>query len=569
MFPKLSAPRSLGIRLLIPLFVTVGIVFTVHSYVDYRSTKANLLGFLRSNADQDSDLIRRATHDGMLLNRLDQVQETITRLAEGSGVAAIRVYDKTGVIVLSAHSEEIGRRVELDSETCVSCHKQDETASVGQLERSGLARVPEGPEVLRHLSVIENEASCADAACHAPPSQKKILGVLDVEMSMMPVEATLKAAQRRVVLTTISLLLIIGVVSAVFITRVVHRPVLALHEGTRRIAAGDLDTRIAVRGQHELAELAHAFNQMTADLSSAHKELKGWSQKLEDKVLEKTGELQRAQRQVFHMEKMASLGKLSATVAHELNNPISGMLNYARLVERGLVDQPLEPAAREEMGRYLHFLQKECSRCGKIVTNLLLFARGTGAEMQPVDLNEIVERSLMLVQHHLKVSDIELRTRMLEGDSEIVADGGQLQQALVALLVNALEAMSESENGDGVLSVQLGASDGEVSIEIADTGNGIQADVLPRIFEPFFSTKDEESGVGLGLAVVYGIIQRHGGTITVDSEPGLGTAFHLSLPRKRTAKPTIEPTSGAGLATHAVNRGNGPRGESHHDHDHP
>ena len=567
MFPKLTAPRSLGIRLLLPLFLTVGLVFTIHAYTDYRATKANLLGFLRSAADHDSDLIRRATHDGMLLNRLDEVQETITHLADGSAVEAIRVYDKKGVIVLSAHPEEIGRHIALDSETCVSCHKQDETASVGQLERSGLARVPEGVEVLRHLSIIENESSCANAACHAPPSQKKILGVLDVELSMLPVEAALKAAQQRIVLTTTSLLLIIGVVSAVFITKVVHRPVLALHEGTRRIAAGDLDTRIVVRGQHELAELANAFNQMSEDLSSAQKELKGWAQKLEDKDVEKTGELQRAQRQVLHMEKMASLGKLAATVAHELNNPISGMLNYAKLVERGLEDQPLEPAAREEMERYLRFLQKECGRCGKIVTNLLLFARHTGAEMEPVDLNEIVERSLMLVQHHLKVSDIELRTRMLEGNSEIIADGGQLQQALVALLVNALEAMGGSETGGGVLSVMLGATDGEVSIEIGDTGNGIPPDVLPRIFEPFFSTKHEESGVGLGLAVAYGIIQRHGGTIEVDSEPGLGTTFHLRLPRERPAESTVEAMSSPGLAAHALIRGNRPRGESHHDHD--
>jgi two-component system NtrC family sensor kinase len=255
------------------------------------------------------------------------------------------------------------------------------------------------------------------------------------------------------------------------------------------------------------------------------------------------------------MEKMASLGKLSATVAHELNNPITGMLNYAKLVERGLVDQPLEPAAREEMGRYLHFLQKECSRWVQIVTNLLLFARRTGAEMESVDLNEIVERSLMLVQHHLKVSDIELRTRMLEGNSEIVADGGQLQQALVALLVNAVEAMGGSEAGGGLLSVHLGASDGEVSIEIGDTGSGIPPDALPRIFEPFFSTKAEESGVGLGLAVVYGIIQRHGGTIEAESEPGLGTTFYVRLPRQGPAEPTVEATSGSELAAHALNGG--------------
>ncbi|HSM18489.1 MAG TPA: ATP-binding protein [Gemmatimonadales bacterium] len=566
MTPTLRARRSLGIRLLLPLALTVGIVFAVHSLVNYRSTRADLVGFLRSAADNDSDLIRRATHDGMLLNRLDEVQELITRLAAGPGVAAIRVYDKHGVIVLSAHREEIGRYIALDSETCLSCHQQAHTSDVGELEQSGLARAPEGVEVLRHLAVIPNEPSCATAGCHDPPGQKRILGVLDVEMSMLPVESTLRAAQQRIIATTLALILIIGVVSVVFFNRVVHRPVAALHEGTRRIAAGDLKTRISVRGQHELSELAHAFNRMSEDLSTAQQELKGWSQKLEAKVQEKTSELQRAQRQVLHMEKMASLGKLSATVAHELNNPISGMLNYSRLVERGLEDQPLDPDAREELGRYLHFLQKECSRCGKIVTNLLLFARRTGADMEPIDLNEIVERSLMLVQHHLRVSNIELSTRPLTGNAMIVADGGQLQQALVALMVNAVEAMGGSSNGGGVLSVRLDASDGEITLEIADTGPGIAPEVLPHIFEPFFSTKDQESGVGLGLAVVYGIVQRHGGTIDVDSEPGLGTKFTMRLPRQRPPDASGFSAANPEFELHPAGGTTRPEGDDPHEH---
>ena len=153
---------------------------------------------------------------------------------------------------------------------------------------------------------------------------------------MAPLEAAIRTAQRQFLWTTLILILIVGVVAAVFIRRVVQRPVNELYEGTRRIADGDLDTRIEVRGRHELARLAEAFNQMAGDLRTARREVTEWSQKLEDKVVEKTEELGRAQRQVLHMEKMASLGKLSATVAHELNNPLSGMLTYARLVRREL-----------------------------------------------------------------------------------------------------------------------------------------------------------------------------------------------------------------------------------------
>ena len=190
--------------------------------------------------------------------------------------------------------------------------------------------------------------------------------------------------------------------------------------------SGDLDTRIEVRGRHELARLAEAFNQMAADLSAARREVTEWSQKLEEKVVEKTEELGRAQRQVLHMEKMASLGKLSATVAHELNNPLSGMLTYARLVRRELAEQPIEAEIRDELTRYLSLVEKECSRCGGIVQNLLLFARRTGAAMAPVDLNEVVERSLMLVRHHLEISGVKLHSELLAGDSRIVADAGQI-----------------------------------------------------------------------------------------------------------------------------------------------
>jgi two-component system NtrC family sensor kinase len=281
-----------------------------------------------------------------------------------------------------------------------------------------------------------------------------------------------------------------------------------------------------------LARLAEAFNQMAGDLGVAQREVTQWSQKLEEKVVEKTEELGRAQRQVLHMEKMSSLGKLSATVAHELNNPIGGMLTYARLVRRELAEQPMDDAVREELTRYLSWIEMECSRCGAIVQNLLLFSRRAGAAMSSIDLNEVAERSLMLVRHHLEIKGIELHSELLDGNCRIVADAGQLQQALVALLVNALEAMNGLENGKGKLTLQLGGGDDEVHIDVGDTGAGISAEVLPRIFEPFFSTKETERGVGLGLAVVYGIVQRHGGQIDVESQIGQGTVFHLRLPRQ-------------------------------------
>jgi two-component system NtrC family sensor kinase len=528
--------QSLGFHLLAPLVVTIAVVLAIHAMISFRSTEDDFLRLVRADVDRSSELIKRATHDGMLLNRKDEVRATIERLAQGPEIAAIRVYDKEGTIMVSAHKDEVGRRLDPDSETCLCCHEQTRPKDTAVLDQSGLAQPDDGPGVLRRLSVIENEPTCSAAACHAHPAEQRVLGVLDLEMSMAPLETALATVQRHVLWTTLALIAIVGLVVAVFIRRVVQRPIRRLFQGTRRIADGDLDTRIEVRGRHELARLAEAFNRMATDLSAARREVTEWSQKLEEKVVEKTEELSRAQRQVLHMEKMASLGKLSATVAHEINNPISGVLAYARLVRRELAEQPLPAEVRDELTRYLSLVEKECVRCGAIVQNLLVFARRTGAEMAPTDLNEVVQRSLMLVRHRLETSGTQLYAELPGGDNQIVADAGQLQQALVALLVNAVEAMQGRQGVENRLTVRLQGDANEVRIEVGDTGVGIPPEVLPQIFEPFFSTKESQNSVGLGLAVVYGIVQRHGGQVEVESQVGRGTVFRLRLPRRPPAK---------------------------------
>ncbi|MHB1191816.1 MAG: sensor histidine kinase [Longimicrobiales bacterium] len=523
---------SLGVRLLVPLFVAVGAVLAAHAFLSFRSAEERFLVLVRGEAQRASGLIRRATHDGMLLNRLDEVQATIERLGEGGEVAAIRVYDRGGTIVMSSDRTELGRKVPLTAAPCASCHGEETPGAPPEFEavdvtEAGTGEGGSNEEVLRHLSVIANEPSCSAGGCHSGDAGEQVLGVLDVEMSMQPLEAALSDARMQLLGTTLALFVAIALVAAFVFRRFVRHPIAELQEGARRIAGGDLSTRIEIRGGHELALLATDFNRMAEDLSRAQQEVDEWSRTLEEKVEERTEELKSAQHQVLHMEKMASLGKLSATVAHELNNPLSGILTYARLVERELGEQPLDEGVRGELARYLAVVQQESTRCGAIVKNLLVFARREGGEMAFTDLNEIVDRSLMLVRHHMEMGGVTLQARLLEVDPLVFGVAGELQQALVALFVNAVEAMKKG----GELRVRMWGDAVQVGIDIEDTGTGIPAEVLPNIFEPFFSTKEKESGVGLGLAVVYGIIHRHKGIIGVESEVGKGAVFHIVLPR--------------------------------------
>jgi two-component system NtrC family sensor kinase len=525
-----SHSSSLSLSLFLWLFGVIIVAFAGYAWVSVRTSSDHWNQTVLACAARFSDLIRSSTHYGMLLNRKQDVHQIIETVAREPGVEGVRIYDKNGVIIFSAEESEIGQAVDMHAEACVICHEQSRP----------LSEVPSGNQVRifgdrnsgRILGLIEpirNLPECSSAACHAHPPDQTVLGVLDVKMSMAQADATLASATRQLIVAAILTALLVGMAAAVFILRVVRRPVKKLIDVTERISKGDLETQIDVNGHDEMGQLAVSFNRMTGDLREAREELTRWSDKLESRLMEKTTELNRTQRQVVHMEKMASLGKLAATVAHELNNPLAGILNYSKLVDRSLAEGGLPDVERTELQRCLGLIQKEASRCGDIVRNLLLFARQSGAELALVPLNPIIDRSLMLVHHHMEMTGVQLETSLFEeGADQVVCDGNQIQQALVALLVNAVEAMPDG----GTLSLRAVGREEWVAIAVTDTGTGIPPEVIPHVFEPFFSTKDKAEGVGLGLAVAYGIIQRHGGDIEIESQVDHGTTFTVTLPKR-------------------------------------
>jgi len=520
--------HSASARLLAPLLLTIVVVFSIYAFLSFRAISQEWNESVYSYAHKFGELVKRATNHGMLVNRSEDVQYVVQLVAGSPGVEAVNIYNKHGIVAFSHDPSKVGQQVDLQAEACVVCH--DKTAplkAVNTEKRTRIYRNSAGRRVFGVIEPIENEPRCARSGCHAPVTEQSILGIMDVQMSLEPLDLALADAQRRSLWLTIAVMLMVSAGTIAFVYRIVRRPVMKLVEGTQRIAQGDLDSRIDVTSKDELGVLASAFNGMTQDLHKAREESNQWSQQLEQKVVEKTAELGRIQRQVLLMEKMASLGKLAATVAHELNNPLGGILNYAKLVERVVRDETLDEAGKREIQHYLTAIQQESRRSGDIVRNLLLFARPSQASFAPVHLSQIIERSLLLVQHRMAMASIACAYQPATGDDMLTCDPDQIQQVLVALLVNAIEAMEDG----GELHLTVTPASDTIELVIADTGVGIAEDAIGHIFEPFFSTKDKESGVGLGLAVVYGIVTGHRGTIDVASDPGKGTTFTVRLPR--------------------------------------
>ena len=330
---------------------------------------------------------------------------------------------------------------------------------------------------------------------------------------------------------TISALLILlsAVLFFSFIRRVIRKPIKSLIEGTRRIAVMDLDHQINVKSHDELGELSTSFNQMTKELKRANEANIKWSETLEERVLEKSIELERAQSHLMLVDKMASLGKLAGVVAHEINNPIAGILTYAKLSIRNLSDHPSPDQIKDSIEN-LSVIRDESKRCGDIVNNLLHFSRKSFGKRSDNDLRPIISRSIELTKHSADTQRIKLDYLITAKNTIIHCDPAAIQQMLLVFLINAIEAMPEN-GGEVIVELKDGDETGWINLIVRDTGSGISDEDLAHIFEPYYTTKDTSDNTGLGLSVAYRIIvDQHHGKIDIDTKLGAGTAFTIELP---------------------------------------
>jgi len=526
-FPRVRG--SIFLYLFLPLAAVLLIANGLNVWLAIRSVDRDWMQSSDETAAILARMILRSTREAMLANRIEEVREYVHSVGPTPGVAGLRIYDKLGRIRVSSVDAEVGDVVRIDDPACMPCHPGPDFRAASDAGQTRVFEPYAGRRVLGRIEPILNEPACSEASCHVHAGDDRVLGVLDVRMSLQRADALLAAAKWRAARHGALVTLLAGGLSWILLRRLLHRPIRRLIEGVQRVSRGDLEAHVELDLDNEIGELGGAFNRMTGDLRRAHRELTEWSQTLERKVMEKTEELGRTQSHVVHMDKMASLGKLAATVAHELNNPLAGILNYARLVERDVAGLDIDPERRTEIERCLGLVRREAQRSGDIVRSLLLFAKPAGGAFVVSGIDKVVERALMLVRHHAEVHQVRIERQEAGSAATAQFDPDQIEQALVALFVNAIEAMPHG----GTLAVRADLRPDEFTLAVEDTGVGIPREVLPRIFEPFFSTKEGTSGVGLGLAVVHGIVQRHGGRIDVESSPGAGTRFTITLPRRQ------------------------------------
>jgi two-component system NtrC family sensor kinase len=350
----------------------------------------------------------------------------------------IRIFNKNGMIAYSSDSTELRTTVDIEHTACNSCHFKNPIPST--LPVKDLINKSEGSLVL--INPIINERACYDADCHAHKSTDKLLGIISVQMSTETVDNIISSSINNFI-TGIAITFFLLILATAFTIRYsVNKPLRKVFEGIKEIGIGNLNYRIVLNRKDELGMMAKEFNSMKEKLKSAYDEIKDWNEHLNKKVEQKNQELRSIYEQIVQVEKLASLGKLSATVAHELNNPLEGILTYSKLVTKKL-DKFEDKEKYEDVIKILQLISDESSRCGRIVKDLLQFSHQDEIQFVSSSLREIINRALKLMNHHFQINNIKVKTDFKIEDVFVECDAQRIEQALIAILVNAVEAMPE------------------------------------------------------------------------------------------------------------------------------
>ena len=618
--------NKIGLKLIVAVGITAIITIGIFAYFNIQRQSNALLSEVERHANQLSETVKSSTRYDMLLNQRERIDKAIITIGQQQGIRSVRILNKQGEIIYSSQKNDVGKMVDKKAESCYACHAANQPLERLPInKRTRIYRTEkDSSRILGIITPIYNEKSCWEANCHAHSKDKSILGVLDVTTSLADVDNEIRRGEIEIVIFALAAIIALSFILGFFVERWIDKPVNELLKATDQVGVGNLNYFIKEKGNDEIGRLASSFNTMTQKLSEAR-------------------------MQLFQSDKLASLGRLAAGVAHEINNPLTGVLTYSSFLLKRTEGNP-------EMQEDLKVIVRETKRSREIVKSLLDFARQSIPKKGEVNINEIIDQAATVVQNQLTINHVKLEKRIDKNLPKITADSNQIQQVFINLLVNANDAIGKAGGTitittsaislspygvaqikkatcpkrhslidnefkiEGVPSIKIKAKfnsqeelihldpvygrrahqylktfeenkklsvscpqcnislieenskcpkcgsplfsievPGEsnfqactlvdcdyqkwdsvdeagkkefIEIKISDTGCGMDKDELLRIFEPFYSTKGQK-GTGLGLAVIWGIIDNHNGSIKVNSEINKGTVFTIRLPMKQ------------------------------------
>jgi len=511
------------------------ILFVLFGFIFRSVYEQNLNTVIRQNGNNIGSIVEGSLYHSMLENDKSKLKSTLDIINTMSGIDDVNMYDVHDNLVYSSFTSDTAVH---SNPNCLLCHKNLQSMfprkekSYRIIDVKSECSMNKNDNSHRHLiirSPILNEKSCYTSACHAHQESDEVLGSLIIKMPLYDLDnAVAKSSTKFYLLATLSTILLVTVL-ILFTRKKIKDPLNDIIKASLAVANGNKNTRLEIKPNQldDMRMVSQAFNDMLDNLQTATEELRNWSQQLEYKVQKKSEELGAAQNELIHIERIASLGKLSSSVAHEINNPLSGILVYTKLIHKQLSNPVLDDAKKETMLKHLKLIENETKRCGEIVKGLLDFSRKDQEDFESKHLHKILQDTFELMTHPIKIANISFLTDFQAKSDLIFCSPNQIKQACVALIVNASEAVLE--NGEIIISTNNPDNE-SIIIDITDNGIGIPEDDLPHIFQPFFSTKHDTSGIGLGLAIVHGIIKSHNGKIEVKSELGKGTTISITLP---------------------------------------
>ena len=527
---NLKRPNSLYGHLVILLSSMSLLLFAFLAWLIFSMSNNYLENVTKQFGKRMSTVIDHSIRSSMISEDHAELTEAIAKVQGVPGVSAIRIFNDEGEIKHHAPPARNGGHGEDSMLPCTHCHTSVDPGQWGMPETCVYNILGAEGRTMIVLSPIMSTPECRSSGCHQTNDDSEVLGFMEVKLPLTELDKALSKILYEYFGIIMLFLFLLMATLLFFIERRLNRPLKRIVDVSQSVTAGNLSVRVDVSKNEfrDVHQVGMALNTMLESINQSNREMHQWSNDLENMVRIKSEDIARSQNEIYQIERLASLGRLSSSVAHEINNPLAGVLTYAKLVSRILQNSELTEDRRVAILKHLDMIQSETTRCGNIVKGLLNFSMDSSQKFESLHVNEVLDETAQLIQHSFQISDVRLITDFSASRDQIKANGNQVIQACLAVLTNALEAVDEG--GDGLVTYRSYNPDMKhVVIEIKDNGIGISAEDQEHMFEPFFSRKKEMSGIGLGLAVTYGILEQHNAKVYVDSAPGKGTSIKFKF----------------------------------------